>query len=322
MATTCGVCGSRTSVWVRRSRLVPLVAVLAVTSLLSCSSEPTSGEVTSVEPSGETAPVSEMVEEPEPSAAVTPQPDPEPEIRYGLLGEGKLFETPWQEHRGPATGPSILIEAGIHGDEVAGTLALDGLLPRFRLLSGRVVFLPRMNRPAFESGVRFINEDLNLVFPGAADGQPYERRLAAELLEWVGEIDVDVVVTLHESRYLHDGTNPRTFGQTIVYGLEPMPKLLSRVLDRLNADLAAPRHRFYANYFPISTSSTEVMVEAWKVQGFCAETWRGFELAERVALQEELILAFFDEMGLRYELVPVPEEPTPPPPGSDAVLTP
>ena len=225
-----------------------------------------------------------------------------------MLGEGTDYASPWVELRGLEPGPSILVEGGIHGDEIAGVLALDALLPRLQVERGRVVLFPRMNRPAVDVERRFLNEDLNLVFPGDPEGEPYERRLAADIFAWVGSLEVDAVLTLHESRYLHDGSTPRTFGQTIVYGVKPMPELLERVLARLNADLRDPRHRFWPNYFPIATSSTEQFVERWGVEGFCAETWRGFELAERVALQEELVLAFLDELGVGYSLKPAPGE--------------
>ncbi len=245
---------------------------------------------------------------PEATATPTPTPAPTPASTRidGVLAEGTDFATPWLELRGAEPGPALLVQAGIHGDEIAGTLALDALIPRLEVTRGRLVVLPRMNRPAVEAGRRFLNEDLNLVFPGEADGSPYERQLAAALFAWTGERQVDVVLTLHESRYLHDGTDGRTFGQTIVYGVKPMPELVQRVLDRMNADVVEPRQRFWPNYFPIDTSSTEQIVAKWGVLGFAAETWRGFELETRVALQTELILAFMDEVGVGYSVARPP----------------
>ena len=106
-----------------------------------------------------------------------------------------------------------------------------------------------MNKLAFDKKKRFINVDLNKVFPGKVKHKFYEYMLAADIFKWVGERKVDVVLTLHESRYLHDGTNPRTFGQTIVYGVKPIPSILNKILDQLNTELKEPRHKFYSNYF-------------------------------------------------------------------------
>ena len=224
----------------------------------------------------------------------------------GVIGSGESWETPWYRLSGDGPGPVVIVEAGIHGDEVAGVHALDNLLPRLRVTRGEVIVLPRMNIRAVEAGTRSINRDLNMVFPGDADGSPFELPLAASLFEWVGEQEADVVLTLHESRYLHDGSTPKTFGQTIVYGVKPMPRLLDRVLDQLNEEMEEPRHRFWPNYYPIATSSTEQFVSNFGGAGFCAETWRGFDLPVRVRMQEELVLAFLDQIGITYSLSPEP----------------
>lgn len=223
-------------------------------------------------------------------------------IKTGVIGKGTLYETVWSEMLGKEEGASIIIEAGIHGDEIAGTLAIEALLPEIEILKGRVIWLPQMNKPAYQIQKRFINIDLNKVFPGDKSKKEYEHALAAELFQWVGSHNVDVVLTLHESRYLHDGTNPKTFGQTIVYGVKPIPKLLNSVLHELNQRLDEPRHKFYSNYFPIATSSTEQFVSHFGLEGFCAETWRGFELEKRILLQRKIILSFLKQMGIEYKI--------------------
>jgi hypothetical protein len=239
-------------------------------------------------------------------AAQVEPPEPPTHVRTEhVLGAGTIYESPWYEDNGSELGRAIIVEGGIHGDEIAGTLAIDRLLPRIHILKGRVVWFPRMNKPAFDQEKRFINVDLNKVFPGTESHDQYEYLLAAEIFQWVGARKVDVVLTLHESRYLHDGSNPKTFGQTIVYGVKPMPLILGTVLDQLNQELNDPRHKFHSNFFPIATSSTEQFVDNFKIEGFCAETWRGFKLPVRVDLQEELILSFLDQMGIKYRLDPL-----------------
>ena len=236
-----------------------------------------------------------------------PQPIIEPvaqsmTIKTGTIGKGRVYETVWTEMIGTQQGQSIIVEGGIHGDEIAGTLAIEALLPIIDITKGRVIWLPQMNKPAYQAKKRYINVDLNKVFPGDPTKDNYEHSLAAELFQWVGEQKANVVLTLHESRYLHNGTNPKTFGQTIVYGVKPMPALLQYVLDDLNKEMDDPKHKFYANYFPIATSSTEQFVDNFGLEGFCAETWRGFALNTRVQLQKEIILSFLGQMGIEYTL--------------------
>lgn len=221
-------------------------------------------------------------------------------ITHGIIGVGTIYETAWVEMKGATVGKSIIIEGGIHGDEIAGTLAIEALLPKIHITKGRVVWLPAMNRPAYTKQQRFIHVDLNKIFPGDTTKPEYEYSLAAELFSWVEQQKVDVVLTLHESRYLHDGSNPKTFGQTIVYGVKPMPTILELVLQELNENLGNTQHKFYPNYFPIATSSTEQFVENFHVEGFCAETWRGFELSTRIALQEKIIIAFLHQLDIQF----------------------
>ncbi len=231
----------------------------------------------------------------------------DPDILYhptGYIGLHEEWRTPWYRLGGAKPGPVVIVEAGIHGDEIAGVYALDNLLPRLVVERGVVIVLPRMNMLAVQAGTRSVNKDLNMVFPGNRDGHPFELQLAAELFSWVQEQEADLVLTLHESRYLHDGSSPKTFGQTIVYGVKPMPRILTRVLDQLNAEMDDGRHKFWPNYYPIATSSTEQFVENFGGAGFCAETWRGFDIDTRVQLQEEVVLAFLDQVGIGYSLLP------------------
>lgn len=230
------------------------------------------------------------------------KPKPEMSVQKGIIGKGTMYETEWIEYTGPKEGNSIIVEGGIHGDEVAGTMAIEALIPKIKIHSGRVVWLSQMNKPAYSQTKRFINVDLNKVFPGNTQKKEYEYSLAAELFQWVSDRNVDVVLTLHESRYLHDGSNPKTFGQTIVYGVKPVPPLLTNVISELNTEMKDPKHKFYTNYFPIATSSTEQFVENFKVQGFCAETWRGFDIETRVELQEEIILSFLHQLKIEYTI--------------------
>ena len=87
-----------------------------------------------------------------------PPPKPTTHVRSEyIIGKGKKYESPWYEDVGPEPGKAIIVEGGIHGDEIAGTLAIDRLLPKIHILKGRVVWFPRMNKPAFDKKKRFIN---------------------------------------------------------------------------------------------------------------------------------------------------------------------
>jgi N-alpha-acetyl-L-2,4-diaminobutyrate deacetylase len=72
-------------------------------------------------------------------------------------------------------GPTILFTGGNHGDEYEGPVALFDLANKIKAedLSGRVIIIPGMNYPAFQSGSRTSPIDggnMNRVFPGNPEG--------------------------------------------------------------------------------------------------------------------------------------------------------
>jgi len=79
-------------------------------------------------------------------------------------------------------GPTLVLTAGVHGDEYEGQIALTELALSLDpdKIRGRVIVLPRVNAPACDAGVRSTPIDglnLNRAFPGRADG-PFTSRLA------------------------------------------------------------------------------------------------------------------------------------------------
>lgn len=76
--------------------------------------------------------------------------------------------------------PEIAVVAGVHGDEPCGVRAVERLLEE-RPTVDRPVKLVVANEKALERQVRFLDEDLNRTFPGAADADTHEGRLAHEL---------------------------------------------------------------------------------------------------------------------------------------------
>ena len=65
-----------------------------------------------------------------------------------IIGRNQMYQTPYYVFDSGVPGPKVLVEAGIHGDEVAGIYALEQILPRIKVHSGTLIILPRMNPPA------------------------------------------------------------------------------------------------------------------------------------------------------------------------------
>jgi hypothetical protein len=189
-------------------------------------------------------------------------------------------------------GPTLLVQGGIHGDETAGVHALEELLEEgLRPTKGRLLVVPVMNPPAYRADQRMApgGLDLNRCFPGDPDAERYESRLAATFMDLITSERPALVATLHESKKRYDPEVTPSFGQTLVYGVQPCPPVLEQVVAGLNRTRLSDGEAWATQYYPVSTSSTEVIVDAIGCVGVCVETWMGFHLARRVQMHKEVV---------------------------------
>ncbi|MBL9106506.1 MAG: succinylglutamate desuccinylase/aspartoacylase family protein [Myxococcales bacterium] len=216
----------------------------------------------------------------------------------------------------PEPGPTALIQAGIHGDEVAGVHALQEMLEaEVRPARGRLIVIPVMNPAAYRARERcgkpsasgWAGLDLNRCFPGDAEAPAFERRLAAMYMQLVRDERPALMATLHESYKRYDPKVTPSFGQTIVYGVDPAPPVVARLVDRLNHRFNQPGEHWDPQYYPVATSSTEVIVAELSSRpsgpesgcvGLCVETWMGFAEQRRVEMQRGVVEILLDEFGL------------------------
>lgn len=74
-------------------------------------------------------------------------------------------------------GPTLVLSAGVHGDEYEGQIAIARLAAELtpKDIRGRLILLPQVNQPAAEAGLRTSPLDggnLNRLYPGDASGTP------------------------------------------------------------------------------------------------------------------------------------------------------
>lgn len=203
-------------------------------------------------------------------------------------------------------GPTALIQAGIHGDEIAGVHALeelleDGLAP----VRGRLLVIPVMNPPAYRARLRAApgGLDLNRCFPGDMGAPERERRLARTFMDLVLAERPALMATLHESMKRHHPDFPVSFGQTVTYGVDPRPPIVDRLCSAMNTQLESPYETWAPHYYPVPTSSTEVIVDTLRAlgtdtTGLCIETWMGFTLERRVAMQRRVVELMLRDLGV------------------------
>ena len=92
--------------------------------------------------------------------------------------------------------PEIAVVGGIHGDEPCGVRAVEHLLEAAPEVK-RPVKCIVANEEALAAGTRYLDADLNRVFPGDPDSDAHEKRLAAELLT---ELKDCVSLSMHSTQ--------------------------------------------------------------------------------------------------------------------------
>lgn len=153
-------------------------------------------------------------------------------------------------------GPTVLITAGVHGDKYAGIAAVRQLIAELdpEAVTGRVILLPQLNYPACLENTRVSpldGENLNRVFPGAANGSPTGQ--IAHYLEETLLPQVDFAVDLHSG-----GTTARYVPSGFLY---------RRDGDLMDAKLAAARAFGLA-----TTLVVDAPISAGSLLGACDRT--------------------------------------------------
>ena len=124
-------------------------------------------------------------------------------VTLARMPSGVEVATTVHTYEGETDGPTIYIQAAQHGREVNGTEVLRRLHDRLLTadLSGRVIAVPVADPLTFDrvsyttpEQLDSINDNMNRVWPGNAEGTLHER-MAARLWEYAGE--ADAVVDLH-----------------------------------------------------------------------------------------------------------------------------
>ncbi|MAS92489.1 MAG: succinylglutamate desuccinylase [Verrucomicrobiales bacterium] len=108
------------------------------------------------------------------------------ELPIGSLIDYQAVTMSVHVRRSRKEGPTLLLTAGIHGDELIGVEILRRLVKSRRLqsLRGTLIVVPVVNMPAFLSRSRYLPDrrDLNRLFPGSPDGS-LGGRLAATFVD-------------------------------------------------------------------------------------------------------------------------------------------
>lgn len=227
-------------------------------------------------------------------------------IKSYTLGYNDVYETPYYALIGEKENPKILVHGGMHGDEIAGYMVCDSIIKKINLLEGTLIIIPRLNIQACRQNTREINIDLNHTFPGDITSDTYEFRLAHEFMWLVDSIHPDIIINLHEALTKYNpyavNDSEKAFGQVLITCVKPYESILENAFIHMNENIQRDDFKFHIHFYTFHDySSLDNFVAKFEIKSYTIETYRGFDVADRIKLQEIAVLQFMTEAGLKYE---------------------
>ena len=116
-------------------------------------------------------------------------------IEIDRLPTGTLIEIPIYVFNGLEAGPTILLQAGLHGDEVNGVELVRKMLTKrhFKIKKGCLIVVPLLNVFGFLNLSRDVHgKDMNRSFPGSKTGSLASRIAYLHMKEIVKNIDFGI----------------------------------------------------------------------------------------------------------------------------------
>jgi len=98
--------------------------------------------------------------------------------------------------------PTVLLTAGLHGDEVGGMIIIQEIFKILKghLLQGNLYAFPLLNPVGFKNVSRYLSlegqEDLNRLFPGKKEGTT-AAKTAAEIFKMILKKKPDLALDIH-----------------------------------------------------------------------------------------------------------------------------
>lgn len=227
-------------------------------------------------------------------------------IRQDYFGLNDDYETPYFIFKGAKPGPVMILDGGIHGDEIASYMACDSIIKYINLTAGTLIVIPRTNIIACRQNTREVNFDFNHAFPGDITNDTYEYRLAYEFMWLVDSVKPDLIINLHEARTKWSPkalTDPdKAYGQIVISCLQPFEELLVRTVDNMNKKIPSGDFQYHTHYYSVREySSLDNFVLKFGIKSYTVESYRGFKIDDRVKLQTIAALQFMEEIGLEFD---------------------
>ncbi|MFB3885452.1 MAG: M14/M99 family metallopeptidase [Thermodesulfobacteriota bacterium] len=230
---------------------------------------------------------------------------------------------------GREAGPTVLIFAGIHGDESGGYLTADRYVG-LRLVKGNLIIVPRLNLYAILTGKRtgLSGGDLNRKFhPSEENKDPDDKivNLAKSLMD-----QADIILNLHQGYgfyspvWVDQTRNPVRWGQCNVIDISTydlpdgkrldLERFAREVAQRINAKVTDQRYHFHVNNTQTFSKTSPHQEQRRSLTSY-ALTWKhkmalGIEATKNCSLPQGIsyltmaVNAMLEKAGIEAETLP------------------
>lgn len=224
----------------------------------------------------------------------------------GLIAEHTKWENPYYITDSNADGPTLLIAAGLHGNEPAGCRAAEQIR-HWPIQRGKLIVVPRTNTLGLEQCTRWLpgepdeTRNANRNFPKTDEPNEARSVPVRALWEFIQEQRPDWVVDLHEGFDFHVA-NPKSDGSSIIYFDTPEMQTIAAKIDAaVNVTIAEPDRKIVrlSKSGPVNGGLVRAAIERLGAKGFCFETtYRNQPLSTRTRQHRVMVHCLMRELGM------------------------
>lgn len=223
------------------------------------------------------------------------------QITKRRLAPSSKYETPYYIIRGSANGRTVVVTAGVHGNEMASIAAAKKLLRLIQqhdvyIHSGKLILVPIVNQIAYKRHIRG-KPDLNRTFPRHSR-ESARHPLSASLFRLAKRNRPDWYIDLHEANGFSK-RNPRVLGQTLI--ANPRSKAvpaMKRVTAKLNGRITNRSRHFTIKLRSLPGSGRNAAYGILKSRAITVETSWEMPRSTRVGYQVDIVRRLLREAKL------------------------
>ncbi|WP_019424566.1 succinylglutamate desuccinylase/aspartoacylase domain-containing protein [Paenibacillus sp. OSY-SE] len=225
------------------------------------------------------------------------------DIMKGELAKGTKFHTPYYIVKGSTIGATVMVTAGVHGNETASVKAAkqfvhslqQGLL---HVQKGTLVIVPLVNQQAYTKRIRGV-PDLNRTFPSRAHDKP-RHPLSADLFRLAAQYRPAWYIDMHEANGL-SRLNPKVLGQSLLTDRRsPTVKIVRQIVKRINRSIERQATHFTVRLRELSGSGRTAAARLLQAKAITVETSWSLSHPIRVKYQKNILRQLLKRAGLMH----------------------